>query len=128
MATYKSKLTTKFLSYVLLSTDEARFTNEGIFNMYNTHIQSNQNPYAIRWVPYRTLHDNVTTIKWSIDSFLNALFKLLQDLPLDILANMWYLRNYISCQDRLFSYLLRFLIVRFANVDPRPIVLQQIEN
>jgi hypothetical protein len=39
----------------LLSTDEANFTRDGVFNSHDTHVWSEENPNAIHEGPSRTI-------------------------------------------------------------------------
>lgn len=95
---------------ILLYTDEASFTRDGVFNMHNTHIWSDENPHAIR----ETGHQRKFSINvWAgiIDQYLigpyvlpnrlngpgylhfleDILPVLLEEIPLQLRQRMWYL-------------------------------------
>jgi hypothetical protein len=96
----------------LLTTDEATFTRDGIFNVRNTHIWSDENPHAIRerhfqnrfsvnvWGgiignkligPY-ILPPRLNAVNY-LDFLNNQLAILLEDVPLLTRQNMWYLHD-----------------------------------
>lgn len=96
----------------LLSTDEATFTRDGIFNSHNTHVWSDENPHAIHeghfqerfkvnvWAgmvgdqligPY-VLPPRLTGAAY-LNFLNNVLENLLEDVPLATRINMWYLHD-----------------------------------
>jgi hypothetical protein len=96
----------------LLTTDEANFARDGIFNARNTHIWSIENPHAIRerhfqkrfsvnvWggiignkliKPY-ILAPRLNAVSY-LDFLNNHLAILLEDVPLLTRQNMWYLHD-----------------------------------
>lgn len=106
-----------FLSTVL-STDEAGFTREGIFNMRNTHIWAEENPHGFRehsfqrqfsinvWagiVNGQLIGPYIMPNRLNGEEYLhflnNVLFQLVEDVPLDIRANMWYLHDGAPCHN-----------------------------
>ena len=92
----------------LFSTDEATFTRDGIFNSHNTHVWSDETPYALQkthiqgrfnvdvWVvdPY-TLPPRSTAAAY-LDFLNNILGNLLEDVPLGTRRDMWYLHKRTS--------------------------------
>lgn len=96
----------------LLSTDEAGFTREGIFNSRNTHIWSDENPHAFRenhfqekfslnvWAgivgdrlvgPF-ILPPRLNGIEY-LQFLNNTLDELLEDVPLAVRRDMWFLHD-----------------------------------
>ena len=96
----------------LLTTDEATFTREGVFNSRNTHIWSDENPHAIRETHFQ---DRFSVNVWAgmVDNNLigpyvlpprltavaylhflnNDLGPLLENVPLNVRRDLWYLHD-----------------------------------
>jgi hypothetical protein len=100
-----------FLSSVL-TTDEVGFTRDGVFNSHNTHIWSEENPHQIRergfqqrfsinvWagiIGNRLIGPNVLPPHLNGEGYLiflqNELSDLLDDVPLQVRRDMWYLHD-----------------------------------
>lgn len=121
----------RFLSQVLW-TDEATFTSCGRVNLHNMHYWSRTNPHWMREVD----HQN----RWSVnlwcgvlgdriigpfvfdghlngESYLNFLQNdlpnLLEDIPLDVRASMWYQHD--GCPSHYSQRVRDFLNVRYPN-------------
>lgn len=96
----------------LLSTDEATFTRDGVFNSRNTHIWCDENPHAIHegrfqerfsvnvWagmVGNYLVGPYVLPPRLTGDAYLNFLRtdfeNFLDDVPLATRRNMWYLHD-----------------------------------
>lgn len=96
----------------ILFTDEACFTRSGIINLKNSHIYSEENPHSTATKHYQ--HEfRINVWMGIIDDFLigpalfpnrlngeryleflqNTLTDLLDDLPLHLRANMWYMHD-----------------------------------
>lgn len=94
----------------ILFTDEAGFTRDGVFNVHNTHIWSDENPHAIRESHHQQkfsvnvwagIIDNILVGPYILPNRLNGpeylrflrevLPDLLDDVPLQTLQRMWYL-------------------------------------
>jgi hypothetical protein len=100
-----------FLS-IVLTTDEAGFTREGVFSTHNTHIWSEENPHQIRergfqqrfsinvWagiIGNRLIGPHVLPPHLNGEGYLNflqnQLSDLLDDVPLQVRRDMWYLHD-----------------------------------
>jgi hypothetical protein len=100
-----------FLS-IVLTTDEAGFTRDGVFNSHNTHIWSEENPHQIR---ERGFQQRFSINVWAgiignrligphvlpphlngegdLNFLQNELSDLLDDVPLQVRRHMWYLHD-----------------------------------
>lgn len=96
----------------ILSTDEATFTRNGVTNHHNSHLWADENPRAKKETHYQ---NNFSVNVWAgiVDNFLigpfflphrlsgaeylnflrNDLPNLLQEVPLAIQENMWFLQD-----------------------------------
>jgi hypothetical protein len=97
---------------IVLTTDEAGFTRDGVFNSHNTHIWSEENPHQIRerglqqrfsinvWagiIGNRLIGPHVLPPHLNGEGYLNflqnELSDLLDDVPLQVRRDMWYLHD-----------------------------------
>lgn len=97
-----------FISHVVWS-DESCFTRDGINNCHNEHVWALQNPHAIRARRFQQrfsinvwggifnnnlLGLHVLNERLNADYYRrfldNTLFDLLEDVPLNVIQNMWY--------------------------------------
>jgi hypothetical protein len=94
-----------FLS-IVLTTDKAGCTRDGVFNSHNTHIWSEETPHQIR---ERGFQQRFSINVWAgiignrliglhvlpphLNLNLNELSDLLDDVPLQIRRDMWYLHD-----------------------------------
>lgn len=111
-----------FVSNVLV-TDESTFTRDGINNCHNTHIWSVENPHAVRrghfqqryslnvWaglVNGQLIGPFVLPHRLTGNDYLhfleNSLPELLEDVPLNVRRNMWFLHDGAPAH---FSHLVR---------------------
>lgn len=96
----------------VLATDEATFSRNGVFNSRNSHIWSDENPHAIRENHFQqTFSINVwigivgghlvgphilpkpTTGAIYLDFLENVLPGLLENIPLNVRQELWYLHD-----------------------------------
>lgn len=96
----------------LLTTDEAGFTRDGVFNMHNTHVWADENPHAIwehrfqrkfhvnvwaglvggRLIGPHVLPPRLNGVRY-LHFLENVLVDLLDDIPLDVRQNVWFLHD-----------------------------------
>ena len=97
---------------MLLSTDEATFTRDGVFNSHNTQLWCDENPHAIQ---ERNFQDRFSVNVWAgivgdqlivlyllprwliahayLEFLTNNLANVLGEIPLATRRDMWYLHN-----------------------------------
>lgn len=101
-----------FFIKTVLSTDEAMFTNNGMFNMHNEHLWSEQNPHHLLQVHHQQRF-SINVWVGVVDDYLigpielpnrmnaamyyeflqETLPQFLEDIPLNIRLQMWYLQD-----------------------------------
>jgi hypothetical protein len=77
-----------------LTTDEAGFTRDAVFDNHNTHVWCDENPHQVgdRLIGPHIIPPRLNGAAY-LDFLQNVLNELLEDVPLATRRDMWYYRG-----------------------------------